>query len=144
MLSLLVTGATTLLIRPHLAAVSSRQSTRAATVRSCQAEGDDGLAGDFAAELRKRQAALANPTSEPANPVSEAPQRESYTGIREIVVGKDGVPTSIPRRPPPPPASTMGDEVRDLLISPSFALGVLIAVGSLVLILAIAASDAGA
>ena len=36
------------------------------------------------------------------------------------------------------------DEVRDLLISPSFALGALIAVGGLVLILAIAASDAGA
>ena len=63
--------------------------------------------------------------------------------VREVVL-RDGKPVSIPRRAPPPPASTMQDEALGLLATPQFLFGCLISVGSLALIIAIAAADGAA
>ena len=89
-------------------------------------EDDDGLAAEFAAEQRRRQ------TAEPPN---------ERTEVREIVLDSDGRPRSIPRRPAPPPANFQADAIEDLVQNPQFFFGVFIALGSLVLLLAIAAAD---
>ena len=102
---------------------------------------EDSLEAGFAAELRRRQAA-AGTGAAAAGGGSEG--EETFSGIREIVLDKEGNPMSIPKRDAPPPATTMSDEVTDLLTSPLFAFGVLISLGSLVLILAIAAADSSA
>ena len=100
----------------------------------------DDLAKEFAREASRRRDAASKGAAKPESSASEAP----YTGIREIVLDDAGKPKAIPRRPPPPPASTMGDEVRDLTTNPQFLFGVLISAGSLVLLLAIAGADQAA
>lgn len=98
----------------------------------------DELSVAFADEVRRRQQSGLAPEAGSAG----EPQ-EPFTGIREIVL-RDGAPVSIPRRPPPPPASTMGDEVSNLLQNPGFLFGCLVSAASLALFLAISAADAGA
>jgi hypothetical protein len=87
---------------------------------------ESSLAARFAEEQRRR--------------ADEQPAEEAFSGIKEIVLDSDGKPLAIPRRPPPP-ASTQREEVAGLLDNPLFYFGVAISVGSLALLLAIAAAD---
>ena len=103
--------------------------------------GEDGasLSSSFAAELARRQDGQQAGAPTQASSVTEEP----FTGVREIVV-RDGVPTAIPKRPAPPPASTMGDEVADLLVNPQFLAGCVVSLGTLAVFLAIASADSAA
>ena len=98
---------------------------------------DDGLSASFAAELARRRERAAG------GEVPEEKDDEPFAGVREVVL-RDGVPTAIPKRPPPPPASTMGDQVAALLVSPQFLLGCIFSVGSAILLFVIAAADSKA
>ena len=97
---------------------------------------EDDVARSFAEEVRRREA------GEARQPASEQPA--PFDGIREIVLDKDGNPMSIPRRPAPPPATTIADDVQTILTSPLFALGVIFSLGSAALLFAISLADAGA
>ena len=92
---------------------------------------NDDLASQFAAEQRRRQ-------TEPPKPPEPPSER---TEVREIIIDADGKPQSIPKRPAPPPANFAADGAADLVQNPQFFFGVFIAMGSLVLLLAIAAAD---
>ena len=99
----------------------------------------DSLATAFARErLRRELMATSKETTED----SRQPE-EPFSGIKEIVLA-DGKPMAIPRRPVPPPATTMQGEIVDLTSSPLFLFGCVISLGSLVLILAIAQADVDA
>ena len=104
-------------------------------------EETDPLAAAFAKEAAKRASSSSQPASSSGTPSAAD---EPFTGIKEIILDKNGSPTAIPRRPAPPPASTQADEVKDLLQSPSFLFGSLVSIASLVLLLAIAQADANA
>ena len=105
---------------------------------------DDDLAAEFAAEQRRREL---RPTEAAIKeePDEETPRSdEPFTGIKEIVLGDDGRPRAIPRRPAPPPAATQQEEVAELLQSPLFFFGTAMSVGALGLLLAIAGADSAA
>jgi len=96
----------------------------------------DALAAAFARERLRRDSMA---TSKEATGDSRKPE-EPFSGIKEIVLA-DGKPLAIPRRPVPPPATTMQGEIVDLTSNPLFLFGCVISFGSLVLILAIAQAD---
>ena len=100
--------------------------------------GDQLLASQFASEVLRRQ------QEDEACNGGDGDGREPFAGIREIVLDGEGVPTAIPRRPAPPPSSSMEGELRQLILNPQFLLGSVFALGSLVLLLAIANADAAA
>ena len=104
-------------------------------IRMCS---DDDVARSFAKEVRRRQgdSDARQPMNEPA-----VTEQQPFDGVREIVLDREGNPMSIPKRPAPPPAST--DDVQAIVTS-LFALGVLLSLGSAVLLFAIAVADAGA
>ena len=111
-----------------------RHPRRACTIMQA---GNDDLAKEFAAELaNRRQSGFAE----------EAAPKEgerSFSGVREIILNEEGQPVSIPKRPPPA-ADTQSNAVGQLLSSPQFLFGALISIGSLVLLLMIAAADSAA
>ena len=113
-----------------------------ATSRPVQMCSDD-VARSFAEELRRREASDAQrPANKPANEPSNEPM--PFDGVREVVLDREGNPMSIPKRRPPPPASSMADDVEAIVTSPLFALGVLLSLGSAALLFAISLADAGA
>jgi hypothetical protein len=114
---------------------------RSAVSAWMQADGDP-LASAFAKEAAKRAQQQAAQPSGSDKPATAADQ--PFTGIKEIVLDRDGKAMAIPRRPAPPPSTTQADEVKGLLQSPSFLFGSLVSVASLVLLLAIAQADANA
>jgi hypothetical protein len=95
------------------------------------------LASLFASEASRRKAANERSTA-------PGPVLGDSSTIREIVLDDMGRPVSIPRRPAPPPGITASGELGQLLRSPSFAFGCILAVGSTVLLVAIAAADSAA
>ena len=106
----------------------------------------DDLAAQFAAESTRRAVAAAN-----AEMASDVLRREAqrvgpepnapFSGIKEIVLDDAGRPKAIPRRAPPPPGNSMGDEASELVKTPGFVFGSLAILGAGGLLLAIAASD---
>lgn len=96
----------------------------------------DDLAAEFAAEARARQAKAA--------PEAAAGQEGPFSGIREIVLDEAGKPKAVPRRAPPPPGTTMREEVGGLAATPGFVFGSLLTIGAAGLLLAIAGADSAA
>ena len=101
------------------------------------------LASQFAAEIARRQHKVGDGASEEGSS-NRGRADENTSGIREIVLDDNGEPTSIPRRPAPPPSSSNANELSELIRSPSFFFGFLLSVGSLILLLAIAGADSAA
>ena len=112
------------------AVVCARPALRMRRIVMTDDEESSSLERKFAEEQQRRQ-----------QPPSQSD--EPFTGVREVILDGDGNARSIPKRPPPP-APTQSGQVVDLVQNPLFYFGVLISLGSLGLLLAIAAADSAA
>ena len=133
--------------RPSLLGTATCRWQRAHEVRACAdgvtRDNENKLEQRFASELARRQAGGMKPVAGGELTGSDEP----FRGVREVVLDPDGTPRAIPKREPPPPADTLEDNsasVRSLFGSPEFLFGMVLSLGSLILLLVIANADAGA
>ncbi len=123
----------------HAAALQPRLvHRRSGIIRASLDDSEDvDLARAFAAERRRRAEGASSPPPSPR-------REQGFTGIREVVLNEQGRPVSISRRDPPRPGTSVRDELSDLTTQPAFLLGVLAAIGTIALLVTIAAADSAA
>ena len=123
----------------HAAPVLVAHRVRSSRCALAMSEQDDGesLAEAFASERARRAANGGEGDKGEGSTPSERP----FTGVQEVILDESGQPVAIPRRPPPPAQDSPRDSIMDLVQNPLFAFGVLVSIGSVALLLAIAAAD---
>ena len=87
---------------------------------------------------------MAAPGSDGEGGGSRAGEGEPFSGIKEIVLDDAGRPMAIPRRPAPPPSTTVQGELNELVMNPLFLVGCAFVIGGLGLLIVIAQADAAA